>query len=461
MSDLGRVDAHTLADVRRMTAPKAIQPRRNIWSRAAELAAETPESRNRYVDFLRAVSIGAVVIGHWLVAAPHLNGGEINLDNMLYHQPWTQLLTWAFQVMPVFFIVGGYSNGVSWRSAQRSSHRYAEWLSGRLQRLVGPVLPLLFVWALVGAVAHWWGVDPRLIRLGSQMALIPIWFLAVYVGAVVLVPVTHAAWQRWGIWSFVTLAIAAALDDTLFFAANMRAVGWLNYPLVWLAVHQLGYAWRDGKLAGLRKVLPLSLGALLILVGLVILGPYPLSMVSVPGETVSNSLPPKFTLLVLGVFQGGLLLSLQAPVGRWLTRMTPWTVTVLVNGMIMTIYLWHLTAMTLLAGLGLATGFAGLTLVPGSAVWWLYRPAWIAILLVALALFGLMFGRLERSAAGFGGIGAWRLIVGSALVCGGLALVALDGVGGNGLLGIRVWVIALPFAGAALAGVNPMRSRPG
>jgi hypothetical protein len=413
------------------------------------------------VDFLRAVSIGAVVVGHWLVAAPYLNGGEISLDNMLYHQPWTQWLTWVFQVMSVFFIVGGYSNGVSWRSAQRSNRRYAEWLSGRLQRLVGPVLPLLFAWALLGAIAHRWGVDPGLIKLGSQMALIPIWFLAVYVGAVVLVPVTYAAWQRFGIWSLVVLAVAAAVDDTLFFAANMRVVGWFNYPLVWLAVHQLGYAWRDGKLTGLWKLLPLSLGALLILVGLVTLGPYPLSMVSVPGEAVSNSLPPKLTMLALGVFQGGLLLSLEAPLRRWLTRRMPWTATVLVNGMIMTVYLWHLSAMALIAGLGLATGFAGLTLVPGSGVWWLYRPVWIAILLVVLALFGLVFGRFERAAPGSGNIGAWRLIVGSALVCGGLALVALDGVGGDGWLGIRIWVIALPFAGAALAGVNPMRRRPG
>jgi hypothetical protein len=184
-------------------------------------------------------------------------------------------------------------------------------------------------------------------------------------------------------------------------------------------------------------------------------------MVSVPGEAVSNSLPPKLTMLALGVFQGGLLLSLEAPLRRWLTRMTPWTATVLVNGMIMTIYLWHLSAMALIAGLGLATGFAGLTLVPGSGVWWLCRPVWIAILLVVLALFGLIFGRFERSAAGSGSIGAWRLIVGSALVCGGLALVALDGVGGSGWLGIRIWVIALPFVGAAVAGVNPMRSRPG
>jgi len=35
-----------------------------IWSQALEMAAATPPERNRYVDFLRAVSILFVVFGH-------------------------------------------------------------------------------------------------------------------------------------------------------------------------------------------------------------------------------------------------------------------------------------------------------------------------------------------------------------------------------------------------------------
>jgi len=37
-------------------------PGSTIWSQAAAIAAQLPESRNRYADFLRAVSIGAVII---------------------------------------------------------------------------------------------------------------------------------------------------------------------------------------------------------------------------------------------------------------------------------------------------------------------------------------------------------------------------------------------------------------
>jgi hypothetical protein len=39
-----------------------------IWLRAKSLAAQTPPERNRYVDFLRAVSIMVVIAGHWMIA---------------------------------------------------------------------------------------------------------------------------------------------------------------------------------------------------------------------------------------------------------------------------------------------------------------------------------------------------------------------------------------------------------
>ncbi|MEE8146485.1 MAG: hypothetical protein V3T24_02680, partial [Longimicrobiales bacterium] len=54
-------------------------------------------------------------------------------------------------------------------------------------------------------------------------------------------------------------------------------------------------------------------------------------------------------------------------------------------------------------------------------------------------------------------IAAWRPVAGAALVCGGLALLALHGIAGDGWFGLRIWVLLLPFAGAALAGVNPLR----
>ena len=429
----------------------------NLWSQAAAVAAKTPESRNRYVDFLRALSICAVVIGHWLVAAPFYTGGEITLENMLQYQPWTQWLTWLFQVMPVFFIVGGYSNGISWNAAIRDGRPYGEWLRGRLQRLIGPMLPLLVVWMVLGAVGHQMGVSVETVKIASQLALIPIWFLAVYVMVVVVVPLTYAAWQRFGMWSFFVLAAAVVLDDFLFFAADLRVVGWFNYGFIWLAVHQFGYAWRDGHIAGPTKALLWTFGGLAVMVGLITIGPHSISMVSVPGEGVSNSLPPKLPLLVLGIAQGGLLLSMEGPLRRWLARGAPWTATVLVNCMIMTVFLWHLTASTLTIGLASLLGGVGLDAEPGSGLWWMLRPVWFLVYMLALAMFSLVFGRFERG-GGSVEVAAWRSIVGALLVCGGLSLIALNGIGGDGFLGLRVWVLVLPFAGAVVARINPLKT---
>ena len=435
-----------------------------LWSRAAAVAARTPESRNRYVDFLRALSIGAVVVGHWIQAAPYTGGGDIALSSALEHQSWTRWLTWVFQVMPIFFLVGGYSNGVSWRSASDRGKSYAEWLETRLRRLLGPVLALLAVWVLLGVGMGLGGVDAGLVGDLSQMALIPIWFLAVYVMVVLIVPLTYAAWRRYGLWSFWVLVAAAVVDDVLFLAADLTVVGWANYAFIWVAVHQLGYAWRDGYAAGLRRGAAWAALGGAALIGMVTLGPYPVSMVSVPGDEISNSLPPKLPMLALALVHTGLLLSIEGPMRRWLDRAVPWTATVLVNGMIMTIFLWHLTAATLVVGAALLLGGAGLGVDPASGGWWAVRPLWLAVYAMALVPCALAFGRLERGAGGGQSRPGWLLATGGTVACAGLALLALDGIAadGAGPLGLRLWVLALPFVGAALAGVNPLaRARAG
>lgn len=83
------------------------------YKTAQRLAAATPASRNRYADLLRAVAILAVVVGHWLMAAVWIDDAGQHTENLLGIVPATQWLTWALQVMPLFFLVGGFSNAIS------------------------------------------------------------------------------------------------------------------------------------------------------------------------------------------------------------------------------------------------------------------------------------------------------------------------------------------------------------
>jgi len=133
-----------------------------MWARAAQMAEQTPAERNRYVDLLRALSISAVVLGHWIMAAPFFQAGVPSMDHLLQIQPWSRWLTWIFQVMPVFFFVGGFSNGVSWDGAQKKNQSYSFWLESRMRRLLGPVIPLIVLWGVLGVVSrlvrrcHWY-----------------------------------------------------------------------------------------------------------------------------------------------------------------------------------------------------------------------------------------------------------------------------------------------------------------
>src|ERR671916_1928086 len=112
----------------------------------AELAAATPSGRDRYVDFLRALSIAVVVFGHWLVAIVYLDGAELTGASALDAVPAAQLLTWVLQVMPLFFFVGGFSNLTSWRATRRRGGDYFSFVSSRVDRLMRPCAIFIGTW---------------------------------------------------------------------------------------------------------------------------------------------------------------------------------------------------------------------------------------------------------------------------------------------------------------------------
>jgi len=426
-------------------------PPSSIWARAKWMAERTPESRNRTVDFLRALSILAVVLGHWMISAPYLDQGNPAYAHLLDLAPWSRWLTWLFQVMPIFFFVGGFSNCISWRSAEKKGRGYGIWLDSRIRRLISPVLPLIIMWAVMVVIARINGVEAGMISVASKVALIPVWFLAVYLLVVALVPLTHKAWKRWGFVSILVPVFAAGLLDFLFFTADQHALAWLNYPFVWLAVHQMGYAWHDRRLGErVGGVMFFGLG-LVSLLGLTQLGPYPLSLVGVPSDAISNTLPPKLPLLALGAAQIGLVLLLEPLLKRFLAHRSFWAMTILVNGMIMTIFLWHSTVMMLLVGLTFWLWPSLLAPLPDTGLWWAARLPWLMVYSLATIPFLLVFSRFEHPAGVSRSAPVWRQLLGIAVLCFGLAQLAMNGIGGQDPLGLSWIFMFLPPIGYFLA----------
>jgi surface polysaccharide O-acyltransferase-like enzyme len=427
---------------------------------AQRLAEKTPPDRNRYVDFLRAASIVVVVLGHWLMTAPQILTDAFQVDFLLSAAPWTGHLTWILQVMPIFFLVGGYANAVSWRSSQRKQVAYGTWLRARLRRLLLPVMPLLAVWTVGAYLLLEGGLDPELVRIGSQGAFVPVWFLATYVMVVALTPLTLKAWDRHG-WKalIVTGVLAAVVDLVSLGGMGSAQIGVLNYVFVWGTVHGLGYAWTDSRIGSTTQRLAASAAGLAATAALVVFGPYPVAMVGLVTNGVNNSQPPKVTLLTLAVFQAGLILALEGPARRWLQRGRAWTGVVLVNGRIMTLYLWHMTAMVIVIGCLLLVDGFGLGLATATPEWWLSRPIWLAVLVVATLPFLLMFGRFERPDADHRPAPpTWQPVAAVALACIGLGLLATGGVAdGAGLNGLA---LSLPVLAIVIGGVGGLTRLP-
>lgn len=437
--------------------PAIIKP--TLWSRAREMALKAPPQRNRYVDFLRAFSILAVVTGHWLVAAPSIKNGAVQGGHLLGILPWTQWLTWGFQVMPIFFLVGGFSNALSWSATVRNGGNYSQWFTGRVKRLIAPVLPLFFIWSLFALFGTAAGVDRKIVELAAQLALIPVWFLSVYMIVTAAVPISHAAWKRYGLASFWGLVSAAICVDVAALAFDVKYINFTNFAFVWIAIHQLGYAWSEGYFAPGRRALiwcAAGFAALCLLVGF---GPYPVAMLGVPGSNLSNSMPPTLAILALGVWQTGLAMMLEPAAKKMLGNIRIWTGVVLLNGMIMTVYLWHLTAFVLVLVAAWLLGGIGLEVSPGSAAWWAARPIWFVLYITALLPLIMVFSRFERvRGADTGAVFAahWRLMLGSLLVCAGLAATAAISIASpQGVTGLRIWIVVMPFIGAALIGFGP------
>ncbi|MEU8898985.1 acyltransferase [Nocardia sp. NPDC048505] len=357
---------------------------------ARDLVAATPASRDRYLDLLRVFSLATVVLGHWLmvVLVPGADGG-VGVDNALGIMPALQPVTWIFQVMPLFFFVGGFAHA----GALRRDPGYAGFVRARAARLLIPTAVFVGVWLAIGLVIEVTGYDSGLLRTATRLIGQPLWFVGVYLGVVALAPVLWTLHRRFGAAVPAVLVSGVLGVDLIRFGLGHNGFGLVNVALVWLAVHQLGFLSADQRL-GRGAALALTAGGLIALLTLVTFGPYPVSMVGMPGASVSNMSPPTAALMAHALWLIGAALLLRKPIGRLLERPRVWLAVVTANGIAMTVFLWHLTALFLVSGVQLALGGPRPTV--GSAGWWLTRPLELSLYAAVTAVLLVLFRRADR-----------------------------------------------------------------
>ncbi|MFP5336606.1 MAG: acyltransferase family protein [Actinomycetes bacterium] len=430
-------------------------------STAADVAARTA-GRDRFVDALRVLSLVVVILGHWLMADVRPDG---EVGNALVSVPALTVATWVLQVMPLFFLVGGVAHGFALESLESrlgaAPGRYAVFVRSRAGRLLRPTLVLVAVWVAVGLLLRALGLaGSDLVLTALRLVTQPLWFVGIYLGVAALAPAMLAAHRRWGLLVVAGLVAGACTVDLLRFGFGLTVVGTLNFALVWLAVHQLGFCLASGALTRGRAVL-MTAGGLAALVLLVTAGPYPVSMVGLPGESVSNMAPPTVALLAQAVAMVGAAVLLRDAVGRLLGRPRVWAGVVLLGSAAMTAFLWHLSAL-FLAVLGMWA--LGWTPSPvGTAVWWAIRPVWLAVLAALTVVLVALFRRFEAvPRPEVGERSRWVDVVaalGAALCAVGVLMVSVTGVdvlGGDPVRFVVLDVVPAAAGGVLLAGLGLM-----
>ncbi len=395
-----------------------------------ELAAATPATRDRYADFLRAASIIAVVFGHWFIGIIWWRHGIIQTTSAVGVTSWMWLATWFFQVMPIFFFVGGFSNMVAYDSFRRRGETTWAFVRSRLVRLLRPSLVFLGVWAVAQVALHLSntgapagptiGDGTRLLRgvlpPAATLPFGPLWFLAVYLVVVAIAPLTIRLHRRFGLWVPVAMVLGTIAVDAIGFGLGLHGFRYLNVIFVLLLPHQLGHFYADGRLVRQPRwvfwsMVVVGLGGLLLVTNPLVfklfgdarfrwfpgIGYYPKSLLGTDVERISNAYPPTVCFMLAAIWAIGAVMLLRPRLTRWLERPRQWKFTIAVNGVIMTLFLWHMTAylLVILAVWPLGLGHQH----DSTARWWLERPLWE--LVPGAILFGIIavFGRFERPRA--------------------------------------------------------------
>lgn len=368
----------------------------------ASTRRRTGLSRDVFVDAVRALGTISIVTVHWLMPEGSWDGVTLTVGNALGHgNAW--IVTWILQALPLMFFAAGAA--AAYGNARRGPVAPGTWgatLVARMRGIVRPVAVFVTTWmvtiiALLAAGVPGGAVWP-LAAIAPQL----LWFLAVWLVLLSASTLLVRAWRRWR-WRALAVAVVLPLMvDVLRFVGGVEHVAWANVMLVWAVPFLAGIAYADDhvtqshrKSAGSqqRTWLLLLVVSLVAMVALMALGPYPWSMIGMPGDAMSNLAPPTAPAVAHAVAQVCVVLLARAAIVRWAEGPGRAIVAWLARRS-MTVYLWHLTAMFVVVGLVMVLGGEPLP-APWSAEWWDSRPTWFVAFGLTLSAFVVIFGRFE------------------------------------------------------------------
>lgn len=306
----------------------------------AEVAANTPTTRDRAIDVIRITALVGVVLGHTVMATSTIRDDVFIWNNLLTASPVFQALTWVFQIMPLFFFAGVAACVDSWKAGSS----WGNWLLRRCTRLYRPVFYYLAFWGVTLVTLH--VVLPEHVYepiAGISIQLL--WFLGAYVLVLAAVPLlTHiTTTARLAAAVLGAYAFIAAVDVLRINMETPKLLSYLNMA-AWLIPGMLGVAYRRRLLDG-----PTALGVGVAMLGanlaLLWWGPYELSLVGIETQQLKNMTPPSLLLAGHAIMMCAFAIAAAPAINRWAQRPRVWWLAAIGNSGAMTLYLWHMPAL--------------------------------------------------------------------------------------------------------------------
>ena len=364
----------------------------------ADLAAQTKADRNRAIDFYRVLAMMAVAFGHWLalVAVEDIDG-QLQGGNALEFIPELGWATWLLQVMPLFFVVGGFSSAMSLDSHNRKGGTPQDWIAARLRRMMPPAVVLAGTWLTILAVGAVIG-QFAIAVVAVHAAAIPLWFLANYTIDTALAPFVLPRFRA-NPARFAALIGGAFLTFEALRILDVAVLPHANWVLGWLIFQVAGMAWRDGLLPTGRRLVALAATMWVTTLGLVLSGgPWAISMVNVPGLENSPTNPPTLALMTFGAAYSLTAIAAAPRISAALqARPKAWAGVVAANAVAMSVYLWHMTAAVIVtAATFFTTGLPAHEV--GSIEWWAFKIPTILGSMIVLGAIVLVVNQVERKA---------------------------------------------------------------
>lgn len=311
----------------------------------------TSMSRERFIDFLKVVGLLMVIFNTTYLIRFNDSFGEYLIYNLSFDDSLKTSYTWFTVGMALFFFSVGFTNKIAWYSNVGRDGSQWKFLTDRVNALLGPVIVWIFVITIslniytrtTNVPLYFTSQDDGVVPL-TEFIMWPLWLVSIYLVVVIFSPFTLFLHKTNPYFTLAAFVLSTVAIDTFEFPLAFSYLRLINYLLFWLAIHQLGYFFADGKIFSFKISFFISLS--LLSFGYLFYKSNSsdefLSLSSYRLILTSNEDPPTLYYLIASLGLSSVFLTLRKPIEEALKYKVIWNIFSYIHANIFTLFLWHI-----------------------------------------------------------------------------------------------------------------------